>query len=84
MSMIKAVQAKGQFWAYHEPQPTKSLTGVLGLNVWVDRGGFQSHEWKRVERLEAVWDLAKLGLGSLDSTADSGLDEAVTVWEKTR
>lgn len=29
----------------------------------VDRGGLQPHEQKRVERLEAVWELAKRGLG---------------------
>ncbi len=48
----------------------------------MERGGFQSHEWKGVERLEAVWELAKRGLGSTDSTADSGLADAVT--EPTR
>lgn len=48
----------------------------------VDRGRFQSHEWKRVERLEAVWELAKRGLGSSGSAADSGLAGAVT--EPTR
>lgn len=44
----------------------------------VGRGGFQSHEWKRVERLEAVWELAKRGLGSSGSAADSVLTGAVT------
>ncbi len=44
----------------------------------VDRGGLRSHEWKRVERLEAVWELAKRGLGSSGSTADPGLVGAVT------
>jgi hypothetical protein len=48
----------------------------------VDRGGFQPHEWKRVERLEAVWELAKRGLRASGSTADSGLVDAVT--EPTR
>ena len=48
----------------------------------VDRGGFQSHEWKRVERLEAVWELAKRGLESSDSADDSGL--AGVVMEPTR
>lgn len=44
----------------------------------VDRGRLQPHEWKRVERLEAVWELAKRDLGSAGSTADSGLVGAVT------
>jgi|GEM_PF-6346174 len=44
----------------------------------VDRGGFQSHEWKRVERLEAAWELARRGLGSSESATDSGLTGAVT------
>lgn len=48
----------------------------------MDRGGFQPHEWKRVARLEAVWELAKRGLRSSGSTADSGLVDAVT--EPTR
>lgn len=48
----------------------------------VGRGGFQSHEWKRVERLEAVWELAKRGLESSDSADDSGL--AGVVMEPTR
>lgn len=41
------------------------------------RGGLQSHECKRIERLEAMWELAKRGLGSAGSVADSGLAEAV-------
>ncbi len=45
---------------------------------WVDRGGFEPHEWKRVERLEAVWELAKRGLGSSGTATDSGLVGAVT------
>lgn len=44
----------------------------------VDRGGLQPREGKRIERLEAVWELAKRGLSSSGSTADSGLDGAVT------
>ncbi|TSD62438.1 hypothetical protein FNM00_11725 [Aeromicrobium piscarium] len=44
----------------------------------VDRGGLESHEWKRVERLEAVWELAKRGLGASGSAADSGLGEVIT------
>lgn len=44
----------------------------------MDRGGLQPHEWKRVERLEAVWEPAKRGLGSSGSVADSGLGEAIT------
>jgi len=44
----------------------------------VDAGGLQSHEWKRVERLEAVWELARRGLGSSGSTVDSGLAGVVT------
>lgn len=41
-------------------------------------GGLQSHEWKRVERLESVWEQARMGLGSLGSAAGSGLAGAVT------
>lgn len=44
----------------------------------VDRGGLQPHEWKRVERPEAVCEVAKQGLGSSGSTADSVLIGAVT------
>ncbi|WP_051208319.1 hypothetical protein [Propionicicella superfundia] len=53
---------------------------VAGLNneLLVDRGRLQPHEWKRVERLESVWELAKRGLGASGSTADSGLAGAVT------
>lgn len=43
----------------------------------MDRGGLQPHEWKRVERLEAVWELAKRDLGSSGSTVDSRLTGAV-------
>ena len=44
----------------------------------VDLRGLQPHECKRVERLEAVWELARRGLGPSGWTADSGLGGAVT------
>jgi hypothetical protein len=44
----------------------------------VDLGGLQSHELKRVERLESAWELAKRGVGSSGSAADSDLVGAVT------
>ncbi|MFZ2624143.1 MAG: hypothetical protein WAX29_02725 [Propionibacterium sp.] len=58
----------------------RTAAEFAGLNIGsvVDRGGFQSHEWKRVERLEAVRELAKPGAGSSASVADSGLADAVT------
>ena len=44
----------------------------------VGRAGLQSHEWKRVELLEAVREVAKRGLRSSGSPADSTLIGAVT------
>ena len=65
-----------------QPQKTnlpRDRTGqVWSISTYVDRGGLQPHEWKRVERLEAVWELAKQGIGSSGATADSGLAGAVT------
>ncbi len=58
-------------------------TGTMSRQITkVDLDGLQSHEWKRVERLEAAWELAKRGLGSSGSAADSGLVGVVT--EPTR
>lgn len=57
--------------------PDPRTTGPVHLKN-VGRGGSQSHEWKRVERLETVWELATRGLGSSGSAADSGLAGAVT------
>ncbi|QPS32773.1 hypothetical protein I6G59_12350 [Brevibacterium casei] len=52
--------------------------GSGNFDQTVDRGGLQPHERKRVERLEAVWTLAKRGLWSAGSAADSGPAGAVT------
>lgn len=44
----------------------------------VDQGGLKSHEWKRVERLEALWEQARRDVGSLAGLTDSGLVSTVT------
>jgi hypothetical protein len=48
----------------------------------VGRGGLQSHALKRVERLEALWELARQGSDQPDDAGTSEILEAVT--EPTR
>lgn len=71
---------KGEGAEHEHDEPTH--VACSRKTLWVDRGGLHSHEWKRVERLEAAWELARRGIGSAGSAADSGLGEAVT--EPTR
>lgn len=61
-----------------ESRPQTGNVAGLNNDALVEAGGLQSHEWKRVERLEAVWELARRGLGSPGSMVDSGLAGAVT------
>ena len=48
----------------------------------VDVGGLQSHALKKVERLEALWEQARLGSDKSDDVGASELFDAVT--EPTR
>ena len=61
-----------------------ALNSICSVPPRVDQGGFQPDEWRCVERLESVWELAKRGLGSSSSTVDSGLAGVVTEPKRRR